>query len=772
MIQCSKKRIDLSTILFTAVFFLFSCSQESKPVDNINVLISDFEELSILNDIDVLNANISVVKSTLGNKSLHIQFSTEHTNSGITIKPEKPWNTENLGDNAFMFDVKNPSDEPVMLTVAITNANGQSQRRTIGIDKNEVTGLYFELKGFELNVNRGLYDTPPTFDTTSRKMPIRGSKLTLDFNEIHAIKIYTEKQIRRTEVIIDNLRIETTPPANKAYLANVMDKFGQRADMAFDLKVSSEEELKAYADKELAQLNAFEGWSNRSKFGGWKNGPRLDATGYFRVEKVENTWSLIDPEGYLYFSSGIANARMSNTSTFTGIDYKDDSVRYIDPNDVTPEDSQGISGNYREAQKTSFIANQQRREMFEWLPEYNHPLANHYGYRRKAHLGPMPHGEVFSFYQANLERRYGESSPDSYLNDWHDVTLKRMNNWGFTSFGNWTDPMFYNNKKMPYFANGWIIGEFKTLSSGFDIWGEMPDVFDPEFTRRAKITAQVISDEIQSSPWCVGIFIDNEMSWGGPAPYVRRYGIVLDALSRSSQDSPTKAVFVEMLKDKYQDINLLNAKWNKNLSSWQQLSEGVDYKNDETFSEALLADVSWLLTTYAEKYFEVVNNAVKEFMPNHMYMGNRFTTWGTAPEAHYAAKKYADVVSFNYYGEGIDNMTFGFLKNLDAPVIIGEYHIGASDVGHPNPGKILAANQKVRADMFKHYLNSAIDNPYIVGAHWFQYIDSPLTGRAHDGENYNVGFVTMTDIPFPYMVNAAKEVHSNMYLRRFTEEKK
>ena len=55
----------------------------------------------------------------------------------------------------------------------------------------------------------------------------------------------------------------------------------------------------------------------------------------------------------------------------------------------------------------------------------------------------------------------------------------------------------------------------------------------------------------------------------------------------------------------------------------------------------------------------------------------------------------------------------------------------------------------------------------MVGAHWFQYTDSPLTGRAHDGENYNVGFVSITDIPYPEMVEAAKAFNKDLYQRRF-----
>ncbi|WP_448248926.1 agarase [Thalassotalea agariperforans] len=758
------------TIFGSSLLFLLSACDQS--VDNKNpppnkVMVANFNALQLPENLQVLNAQVSVQENALDGNALNIKFSTEHSSSGIILTPKQPWSTTQLGNNAFMYDVRNTGNSSIMLSTNITGVEGKTQRRTVAVDKGETVTLYFELKGFELDHDTGLRDTPPAFKTAARKMPIRGGKAIIDFSQVYAIKIYTETQIKPTEVVIDNLRFETTPSANKEYLTKIVDKFGQRADIDFPLKVTSTEELKQYADNELSQLKNSPGWPERSQFGGWKKGKKYHATGYFRTQKVDGKWALIDPEGYLYFSSGIANARMSNTSTFTGVDYHDESVRLIDPNDVTPEDSQGISGNYREAQKTSYIANQQRHNMFEWLPDYDHELANHYGYRRKAHKGPMPHGEVFSFYQANLERRYGESSPQSYLKNWHDVTLDRMVDWGFTSFGNWTDPMFYSNKKMPYFANGWIIGDFKTLSSGFDIWGKMPDVFDPEFVRRAKITTQVIAKEVNNSPWCVGVFIDNEQSWGGSAPAIKRYGIVFDALSKSAQESPTKAVFVKMLKDKYQHIAALNQQWQKSIPSWQALADGVNYKNDDNYNSAMLNDISWLLQTYADEYFSVVKNAIKDVMPNHMYMGSRFTTWGTSPEARQAAKKYTDVVSYNYYREGLDNMTWDFLKALDAPVIIGEFHIGATDIGHPNPGIIHAPNQKVRADMFRDYMHTAIDNPYIVGAHWFQYIDSPLTGRAHDGENYNVGFVTMTDIPFPHLVNAAKSVHQELYQRRF-----
>ena len=69
--------------------------------------------------------------------------------------------------------------------------------------------------------------------------------------------------------------------------------------------------------------------------------------------------------------------------------------------------------------------------------------------------------------------------------------------------------------------------------------------------------------------------------------------------------------------------------------------------------------------------------------------------------------------------------------------------------------------------MYVEYMQSVIDNPYFVGAHWFQYLDSPITGRAFDGENYNVGFVSVADVPYETMVEAAKTLHRKMYLRKY-----
>jgi agarase len=402
--------------------------------------------------------------------------------------------------------------------------------------------------------------------------------------------------------------------------------------------------------------------------------------------------------------------------------------------------------------------------MFSWLPSYDEPLGQNFGYRRSVHTGPVPSGETFSFYRANLQRKFAENDPKKLFEKWKDNTINRMHSWGFTSFGNWVDPEYYQMNRLPYFANGWIIGDFKTVSSGNDYWSPLPDPFDPVFADRAKATIAQIAAEVNNNPWCVGVFIDNEKSWGMMESLNGQYGIVINTLSRSANESPAKAAFVAALRDKYSTIEALNSAWKQQLS-WNEIALGIDLPK---VNKAIEDDLSMLLSLYAEAYFKTVSTTLKQHMPNHLYMGARFASWGMTPEVRAAAAKYVDVMSYNYYNEGIDKGFWRFLDEVDRPSIIGEFHNGAVDSGLLHPGLVPAQSQADRGVMYQDYMRSVIDNKYFVGAHWFQYIDSPLTGRAYDGENYNVGFVSVTDQPYTELVEAAKKINRELYTRRFS----
>jgi agarase len=110
----------------------------------------------------------------------------------------------------------------------------------------------------------------------------------------------------------------------------------------------------------------------------------------------------------------------------------------------------------------------------------------------------------------------------------------------------------------------------------------------------------------------------------------------------------------------------------------------------------------------------------------------------------------------------VDNVRLQTSYPLAGIVGVGPVHRGMFDAG-PVP----APDSQTRAQMFQDYVDSALDHPAFAGCHWFQYLDEPLTGRALDGENSNIGLVSVTDTPYPELVAAARAIHSGMYRRRY-----
>ncbi|MEG3768006.1 agarase [Alteromonas sp. 14N.309.X.WAT.G.H12] len=704
-------------------------------------------------------------------EGLQIHFQSEqYPYSAISLEPQTPYDWHDLRDFNIAFDIANPGPYSTQLKLDITDIDGATYTRSISIPVGKTHTYYGKMQGhdlatpngdenIELNFLSGLRSNPPTWQGEDKQFISMWGKKNLNLAGITRITLSVQDALHDKTLILSNVRLRQNPPMDPTFLTQIVDKFGQNAKEEFPNKIHSQQQLIATRDKELASFK-FTDRSERSRFNGWKQGPKLAATGYFRTQKVDGKWWLVDPEGYLYFATGIDIIRLANSTTLTGYDFDQTLLPPKDANDVTPEDSQGLNRVPDQAIPSRFVASPMRKAMFEWLPSYDEPLGKHFGYRRSVHSGPVKHGETFSFYSANLERKYGEH----YMATWRDVTIKRMLNWGFTSLGNWTDPSFYQNEQIPYFANGWITGNYKTVSSGNDFWAPMPDVFDPEFAHRANITASIVADEVQNSPWCVGVFIDNELSFGRPDNLTSYYGIVLNTLRRDGEQVPTKAEFTRLMKQKYGSIEALNAAWNKQITDWQAFDKGI---NSDINNDQQIKDYGILLSAYAQQYYRVVKNAVKKHLPNHLYLGSRLPDWGMPKEVVAAAAKYADVVSFNAYKEGLRKDKWAFLKNIDKPAIIGEFHIGALDSGLFHPGLVQAANQQDRAAMFADYMQSVMDHPSFVGAHWFQYMDSPITGRAHDGENYNVGFVSVTDTPYPQMVKAAQQVNRKIYQSRY-----
>ncbi|WP_239923627.1 beta-galactosidase [Agaribacterium haliotis] len=793
--------ISLSAMVAAAGLSLTGCqNSESKPQTNngapnnvqnspdANIeakklsgekMLADFDNISLRSAINSNNATTSIVsgkQAISGEKSLLVHTKTrDHNSAALNFEPNEAWDWSQYQDFHLAFDIANFGDESVDINLDISDIDGNTYTRAFVAPVGVTWTWYAKMDGHdqkepawasdnEFNFESGLRSNPPTWQGDHQVFSLWGKKH-LNLKGITKISFSVKGMLSDRQFTIDNLRLRPNPKMDKNFLSGLIDEFGQNNKVDYPGKIHSLEQLHQARDKELAELSdqAFPG---RSKFNGWADGPRYEATGNFRTEKINGKWWLIDPEGYLYLSTGIDILRLSNSSTLTGYDFDQKFIPKRHGEMLISEDDQPLNRVSDDALPSRKLVSQTRADIFKWLPSYDDELGNHFGYRRETQSGPLKHGETYSFYSANLERKYGESSPESYLQSWREITLKRMQNWGYSSLGNWAQEEFYSNTKMPYVAFADIIGDFGTLSSGFDFWHGVPDPWDPLFKTRAEAAVDGVAKQIKNSPWCMGIFLDNEQSFGRLETDELHYGIVYNTLKEDAAKVYAKAEFTRMMKNKYGDINKLNKAWGKNLASWDEFAKGVEPSFN---SKQQKQDYSAMLYAYGDQYFGTVKRALKQRLPNHLYLGSRLPVWGMPIEIVQSGSKHMDIITFNLYEEGLVPSEWAFMQDIDAPALIGEFSFGSFDAGHVHPGIVISSDQEDRGRMYKSYMYSVIDHPSFIGAHMFQYMDSPIPGRAYDGENYNNGMVAVTDIPYAPLVQAAKEVHAEMYQRRWNK---
>ncbi len=135
---------------------------------------------------------------------------------------------------------------------------------------------------------------------------------------------------------------------------------------------------------------------------------------------------------------------------------------------------------------------------------------------------------------------------------------------------------------------------------------------------------------------------------------------------------------------------------------------------------------------------------------------------GRAPDEMIKASRVFDVYSLNSYDYVPRREMLEHAYELTGrPLMIGEFHFGVPGHGL-SAGLRQAANDRERGVAYRYYMENATAMPALIGAHWFQWMDEPNTGR-FDGENYNIGFVDVTDRPYKGFLDGVKETHRELY---------
>ena len=345
----------------------------------------------------------------------------------------------------------------------------------------------------------------------------------------------------------------------------------------------------------------------------------------------------------------------------------------------------------------------------------------------------------YSHAKANLVRKYGPGWKESYP----EIIHKRLRAWGINTIGNWSNGQISQMKRTPYTAT--FFYNVAKLKNKF------PDVFDPSFATALDKGAAQFLKGTTTDPWCIGYFVDNEMPWGGDTDLART------ALAGAASQ-PAKQRLGTWLQERYKTVDALNKAWGTSWNNWAAFAEDTSAKPTAAPAVKDLTDFTGLI---AETYFKSIREAVKKAAPKKLYLGCRCV--GGSANMVAAAVKYCDVISYNRYCASVRDIRLP--NNADAPVMIGEFHFGALDRGPFWTGLFTADSQQDRARMYTQFVQSGLDNPQIVGVHWFQYADEPTTGR-NDGENGQVGFVDTCDTPYEETINASRACAEGMYRRR------
>ena len=235
-----------------------------------------------------------------------------------------------------------------------------------------------------------------------------------------------------------------------------LDPFGQLRQLDWPGKLMSTKELRARASAEDKALKASSRAPSFNKFGGWNDGPQLEATGHFRLTKHEGKWWFVDPEGRLFWSHGVCSVGFNSSTPL-----------------------------------------QDRTELFAWIPEESDPLF-------PSTISHQKGIDRINYFGANLHRKFGLE----WQSPARDLVHRRFASWGLNTLGAWSEEALQTDQRTPYTP---------IFHLGYpQLWDhKIPQPYGGELAANTRKALQNFVAKHGQDPWIVGVFIDNEIHWPG-----------------------------------------------------------------------------------------------------------------------------------------------------------------------------------------------------------------------------------------------------------------
>ncbi|MCE9591510.1 MAG: hypothetical protein K8S99_13405 [Planctomycetes bacterium] len=498
----------------------------------------------------------------------------------------------------------------------------------------------------------------------------------------------------------------------------LVDELGQSTLHARVGKTPNADALVRHLKKKLDDAPRQSFPAHFSRWGGWKD-RKVEATGFFRTYHDGKRWWLVDPDGHLFWSSGL-------DCTHATIDHE------------TVYQTRHMN----------------LRPALAWMPDPNGP------YKAVYHTNPYhgPEPREINYLPANFMRAFG---PEKWHEAWSTVAQAELRGLGFNTAGDWSDEPAMSRGKTPYVLPLDLKFTFPNVPR---VTGAFPDVFDPRMESDAAEYAENIRPT-RDDPAMIGYFLTNEPSVSWQMIDEKR-GLAEAMLVKTPSCASRKAL-TEFLRKKYGDSPGLAKAWGV-ATTLEAVANGPWRA---TLTDAAQADLTAFSTVMLERLCRIASDACRKVDPNHLNLGLRW--WSFPPAWALRAMGCFDVVTFNYYLPKVRMVTYGatapepdveeVVASLKRPMMIGEWHVGSLDGGLASAGLARVRDQETRAEVFRVYTESAAAAPWCVGAHWFNMYDRNALSSTSSNENYNIGLLDLCHVQHEPICRAARETNERLY---------
>jgi hypothetical protein len=334
------------------------------------------------------------------------------------------------------------------------------------------------------------------------------------------------------------------------------------------------------------------------------------------------------------------------------------------------------------------------------------------------------------------------------LAEWAKGAVATLRSGGFNTIGAWSnysDLLAVPNNDLKFTP---------ILHSGSSAGFPWTDMWDPALVKVSDDVTKGLIESLKRDSRIVGYFSDNELGWW-------RAGLWEWIWKQKTHF--TRSRVIALLKKRY------DGSWQKlcadfdpgDVTGWDELEiRGRLCLKPGASGQPAIAAVQGML---AERYYRLCKQEIKKYDPGALYLGDRYIS-NYYPEVAVEAGKYCDVVSTNLnpnWGDGgfVHYHMNGLEKLTHRPLMVTEYYMCATEnrSGDKNDrsGFPVVKTLEDRAGGFYTTTTDLLDNPNVVGAHWFQYYDEPPNGRG-DGEDYNFGLVDVNNEPYTELLAASK----------------